>query len=195
MSNVVSCGGALVGAHGLGHAARIKFEVTLLVALGCTAGLIGLYHALPVGTAQGAAIWWRLLLAGLLFSAALGIEMRAVVRHDEPMRRAVVSLSVLVPLFVVLFAWMYLTMSTSDPASFGHPLTRTEALYLTMTVLSTVGFGDITPKTDPGRVLTMIQMVADVVLLAVGVKLIFHFGSRAAAARREPATSDRIEVD
>ena len=34
-------------------------------------------------------------------------------------------------------------MAASDPAGFSQPLDRTTALYFTMTVLATVGFGDI----------------------------------------------------
>ena len=36
-----------------------------------------------------------------------------------------------------------------DPSSFGEPLTRSDALYFTITIFATVGFGDINP--DPGR--------------------------------------------
>lgn len=165
------------------RSARIKFEETLLVAGGCSAGLLALYYLLPIGVGPESAVWWRLLVAAVIFVVALGFEIRAVVRHDEPMRRAVVSLAVLIPLFVVLYAWIYLTMSVADPATFGHRMTRTEALYLTVTILSTVGFGDITPKTDLGRIVVMTQMVTGVAMLAVGIRLLFHFGSRASAQR------------
>ena len=37
------------------------------------------------------------------------------------------------------------------------------------TVLSTVGFGDITPRTDPTRVMVSIQMLLDLVLIGVVV--------------------------
>lgn len=163
--------------------ARIKFETTLAVAGACSFGLVALYFVLPLEVANGGAVWWRALIAALIFLGALAFEIRAVVRHVEPMRRAVVSLAVLIPLFIVLFASIYVTMSTADPATFGHRLSRVEALYLTVTILSTVGFGDITPKTDAGRIIVMAQMVTGVAILAVGVRLLLFFGSQASKRR------------
>jgi voltage-gated potassium channel len=39
-----------------------------------------------------------------------------------------------------------------------EPLSRTDALYYTITVFSTVGFGDVTPRADLARIVTMVQM-------------------------------------
>jgi hypothetical protein len=47
------------------------------------------------------------------------------------MLRAGVAMATTIPL---LFAWIYVTMSTSNPASFGGTLNRTGALYFTVTV-------------------------------------------------------------
>jgi voltage-gated potassium channel len=41
-----------------------------------------------------------------------------------------------------------------------------------VTVFSTVGFGDITAKSELARVLLIIQMLADLALLGTGVRLI-----------------------
>jgi hypothetical protein len=72
-------------------------------------------------------------------------------------------------------------MARADPAAFGGELSRTEALYFSITMLSTVGFGDITPKTDPARAVIMIQMVADLVLVGAIVKLISGAASHRSA--------------
>ena len=48
------------------------------------------------------------------------------------------------------------------------------ALYFTVTVFSTVGFGDITPATDPARVAVMAQMLCDLIFIAVVVRLILE---------------------
>jgi hypothetical protein len=106
------------------------------------------------------------------------------------MRRAVVALAVLVPTFVVMFSWIYLTLSRSNPASFGGVLSRSEALDFTITVLSTVGFGDIVPKTDVARLTTSVQMVADLMLIAVVVRLILGVASRAVTQR---SSATRLE--
>ena len=54
------------------------------------------------------------------------------------------------------------------------------ALYFTVTIFSTVGFGDITPKTDLARLVTTVQMLADLAVIAVVVRLILGTASRSA---------------
>jgi hypothetical protein len=63
----------------------------------------------------------------------------------------------------------------AEPQAFSEPLSRTDALYFTITVFSTVGFGDIVPVTDGARVATMVQMVGD--LLVVGLVLRVMLGA------------------
>jgi hypothetical protein len=90
-------------------------------------------------------------------------------------------------------------MADADAGAFSEPLSRTDALYLTITVFSTVGFGDITPKTDLARVATMVQMLGD--LLAVGLVLHVMVGAvkaglqrRAAALAGSPDSPDREDA-
>ena len=83
-------------------------------------------------------------------------------------------------LFLVLFASTYFVMSRLAPHSFGTPLTRTDTLYFTITVFATVGFGDITAKTQTARLVVTGQMLADLVFLGFGIKIL------AGAVRRGP---------
>jgi hypothetical protein len=55
-------------------------------------------------------------------------------------------------------------------------------------VFSTVGFGDITPKTDLARVATMVQMLGD--LLVVGLVLHLMVGTVTAGLQRRAAVPD-----
>lgn len=63
-------------------------------------------------------------------------------------------------------------MGTISAGTFSQPLTRTDALYFTVTVFATVGFGDITAVTEPARVLVIGQMIADIVILGLGARII-----------------------
>jgi hypothetical protein len=98
-----------------------------------------------------------------------------------------------------LFAVVYLRMAEADTGAFSEPLSRTDALYFTLTVFSTVGFGDITPRTDPARVVTMVQMLGD--LLVVGLVLNLMVGAvktgrqrRAAASAGSPDSSNQDDA-
>ena len=53
-----------------------------------------------------------------------------------------------------------------------EPLDHTGALYFAITIFSTVGFGDITPKTDLARIVASVQMLLDLVLLGTLVRLL-----------------------
>ena len=63
------------------------------------------------------------------------------------------------PFYLLVFASTYFVMQSASAATFTQPLTRTHALYFTVTVFSTVGLGDITAKSEAARVLLIVQML------------------------------------
>jgi voltage-gated potassium channel len=132
--------------------------------------LLVVYYRLPLrGTAGDGAV--VLFFGGLVVLAALiGWQLRAIVRARHPMLRAVEAFAAAIPLYLLLFAAIYVLLEAARPASFSEPLTHTDALYFTMTVFATVGFGDITPVTEPARVLVTIQMVANLLVLGLVVR-------------------------
>jgi hypothetical protein len=117
----------------------------------------------------------------------LANEIRLIPGHQRPILRAAVAMATIIPLFLILFAWIYLTMARADPAAFGVPLSRISALYFTVTVFSTVGFGDFAPRTDVARLVVTVQMLTDLAVVAVVIRLILGAASRG-AARQEEAT-------
>jgi hypothetical protein len=132
------------------------------------------YFVVPVRHDVHSPILVRLIVGLAFFIVALTYEVRAVMRSTRPILRAADALALVIPIFMVVFAWTYLTLGRSDPTAFSQPLTRVSALYFTVTVFSTVGFGDITPVSDPARVAVMCQMLCDLVFLAVVVRLILE---------------------
>jgi voltage-gated potassium channel len=159
----------------------------ILTALAAATALLSLYYLAPIQESHGS-VFVMVAVGVVIISLVLAHEIRAILHHDKPVSRALVSLAIVIPLFIVVFAWIYLTMSRADPAAFGEPLSRTAALYFTVTILSTVGFGDITPTTDQARIVVTIQMVANAILLVVAVRLIFRTASRRSTQVR--ATKD-----
>ena len=109
-----------------------------------------------------------LFLAGLaLLAAAVVLEVRGILTSTRPRLRAIRALAVGVPLFLVVFATTYVIVAGAQAGSFTETLSRTDALYFTVTTFATVGYGDIAPATELARILVMIQMLIG--LLAVGI--------------------------
>jgi ion channel len=131
--------------------------------------LIVLYYQLPLtGALEASTV--VLLLAGLaLFAGVITWQVRSILRSQYPALRAIEALAAAIPLFLLVFAAAYVKLADTLPHAFSERLTRTDALYFTITVFSTVGFGDITPVATPARVTTMVQMLGD--LLVVGLVL------------------------
>jgi hypothetical protein len=67
-------------------------------------------------------------------------------------------------------------------------MTRTNALYFTVTVFATVGFGDITAKTEAARLVVTGQMLIDLIILGLGARVIVGAVTRG-RQRRPEATS------
>jgi hypothetical protein len=157
-------------AQRLGSRRRRALMTALFQAVGTATTLVVLYYTLPFdGRISGSA--GLLLALGLCgFFALMWHGIRGIVRSETPRMRAVQVLATVVPFFVILFAAVYYVMCKQNPAAFSSRLTRTDALYFTVTVLSTVGFGDLVPVTESARVLVMIQMLGDLILIGVGVR-------------------------
>jgi hypothetical protein len=142
---------------------RAGFSATLLVVV---------YYTLPLkGTLdERAGIGLVLGLAGL--GVLLALQIRAILSDTYPLLRAIESLATAIPLLLLIFASAYYLMYQADSGTFSQSLDRTGALYFTVTVFSTVGFGDIVPKTDPARIAVMIQMLVDLIVLGLVARLI-----------------------
>jgi hypothetical protein len=153
--------------------------------------LVVLYYAVPVSGAMDASAVVLLLGGLLLFAVVISWQIRAILESKYPGLRAVEALASAIPLFLLLFALIYFKMGDLQPQAFSEPLTRTDSLYFAITVFSTVGFGDITPVTQPARVVTMVQMLGD--LVVVGLVLQVMLGAVKAGRRRREATAGSAE--
>jgi len=132
----------------------------VLVAL-VTGTLIFLYFDVPIlGLAAGLA----------LVGAVIAWQIRAVVRSPHPWLRATVVLGLSFPVLILAFASAYVLISRADPSAFSERLSHLSGLYLTMTVFTTVGFGDIVAVTPPARIVVLVQMLLDLVYLGFAVR-------------------------
>jgi hypothetical protein len=104
----------------------------------------------------------------------VAVQVWQITRARYPLLRAVEALATTVPLFLLLFAGSYYVLGQEQAGSFSETLGRTDSLYYTTTVFSTVGFGDIVPKSEPARVLTMVQMLANLLIFGVAARVVVN---------------------
>jgi hypothetical protein len=154
------------------RARRILAVRAVLRVLATTIGLLALFYLLPMDRDDGYSPVALLAVALAVLSLVTVLQVRAILRSPLPALKAIEALAVSIPLLLLSFASAYFLTSQADPQTFSQSLTRTRALYFTMTVFSTVGFGDITPTTDTMRLVLSAQMFIDLLVIGVGLKLI-----------------------
>lgn len=154
-----------------------------------TAGaLIAGYYLLPLGSVLSAGTALALVGGLAVVALLLAWQTRRITLSPWPGLRAMETLAAIVPLFVLLFATAYWLMEHSASESFSESLSRTDALYLAMTVFSTVGFGDITPRSEPARLLITGQMTVDLLLIGVAARLLVNAVQEGRRQRDRSAT-------
>lgn len=135
--------------------------------------LTALYYLAPLDRGITFLTLTLLLLGLALFGSLVVWQIAAISHAEHPRLRALEALATAVPLFLVLFSSSYFLLAEQVPQSFTETLNRTDALYFTVTVFATVGFGDIAPVTQTARVLTTSQMLADLIVVGVIAKALF----------------------
>jgi hypothetical protein len=147
-------------------------------------GLVVVYYLLPLDRKFGPGTVVLLLIALVLVGAVVTLQVRRIIHSATPLLRAVESLALTVPLFLLIFAAVYQLLSGSDAHAFSEPLSRTDSLYFVITVFATVGFGDITAVSQLARVLVTVQMVSDLLVLGVVVRAVATAAQRGNRNRR-----------
>jgi hypothetical protein len=150
----------------------------VLLATGSIAALVAIYYLLPLNRSSTWAAVTMLAIGLAVLIALVALQVRWILRSRYPGLRGVEALATSIPLFLLLFAGTYVVMAAISAGNFSEPLTRTGALYFTVTVFSTVGFGDITAKTEAARLVVTGQMIVDLVTIALVVKVIVGAAKR-----------------
>jgi voltage-gated potassium channel len=142
--------------------------------LATVAIIVTLYYLVPMDQPIDAPTVVVLILVALALCAIVAWQIRAIGRSQYPNARAAEAFACSLPLYLLLFAATYFLMARSRPTTFGAPLTRTDAMYFSSTIFTTVGFGDITAKTEAARILVTVQMMLDLVVIGLVVRLVLN---------------------
>jgi voltage-gated potassium channel len=152
--------------------------------------LVVLYYVLPDRSwNDGTAL--RILAGLLVFAGITTWQVRTITGSRYPGLKAAQALGLIFPLYLLVFASTYYVMEGVSAANFTQPLTKTDALYFTVTVFSTVGFGDITPRSEPARIVLIVQMLGDLAVLGAGVRVLLEAVRR--GRQRRTDTGDNAD--
>jgi voltage-gated potassium channel len=156
------------------RARRRLVTLSLLRSAASVTLLVVVYYKAPLDVSLDTASWIEFGVALLAFAVMIAWQVRAIISSDLPRLRAIQAVAVGLPLLLLMFASAYIVISGNQPDAFTEALSRTDSLYFTVTVFATVGFGDIAPKTELARVVTMIQMLLGVVVVGLIAKIFLN---------------------
>ncbi|MFC7827837.1 potassium channel family protein [Streptomyces sp. NPDC057375] len=137
-----------------------------LVRVGIAAAVVVAYFLLPLDHLgpQRPVLSWVLFAVLLTVVAVLLLRQIRHVLLDRPDSRPGVVISLLIVLSVHVFSATYYALA-KQPGEFSGLHTRIDALYFTVVTLATVGYGDITPRGQASRVVTVLQITYSFVFL------------------------------
>ena len=140
--------------------------------LGIVATTLLVYALIPIEDLNGPTV---AVVGGLGLAVVIAVFVWRLARipsASRPVIAAIEALCLVFGMFLCLFALVYVSLAVDDPNRFTQPLNKVSAVYFSVTVLATVGFGDIAPVGDLTRTIVTVQMVLDLLLIGATVKLL-----------------------
>lgn len=168
--------------------------MTLARSVVAVVGLLYAYFTLPMDLSFGRDLGLGVLTL-TLFAVIFARQVRRIRRARYPMLRAVEALVMVATLFVVVLAAVHVSLASQNPDAYSEPMSRLDGIYFTVTVLATVGFGDIAPVSDEARIVTTLQMVGGVALLGAGVRFLFSVASATRAGHQQVVPVDGSDLE
>ena len=147
---------------------RRSLARTVLVLLGVTAVFLLLpVQALTLGDSFLIA---AVFLIGLAGAASLIVSQVMAYRNAKLSGRARLQ-GLLVALYVAVlfFALSYYLMAMSNPDQIAGLKTRMDALYFSLTIVSTVGFGDVHADGQAARAVVSLQLAFNLIFVSLAV--------------------------
>ncbi len=155
--------------------------------MGTVVLVVAIYFLVPMDRSLSLGTVIGLILGVVAFFALVGWQVWQITRSDFPTVRAVEAVALLIPLYVLLFATVNFLMDHTDGTTFGNPMSRVDGMYFSATVFTTVGFGDITAKTETARIVVTIQMMLDLVIIGLVARLVIN-AVKTSQRRQTPTT-------
>jgi voltage-gated potassium channel len=134
-------------------------------------GILVAFFVLPFGKNWLLSSLLLILVLVGLFPFAIR-RFHRVLRSDHPIIDAVSALLITLVTLVVTFGAAYYLLATRDPASMNGLTTKLDALYYETTILSTVGFGDITAVSQGARAVVTVNIVMNMLYLGTTLRLL-----------------------
>jgi voltage-gated potassium channel len=160
----------------IGLGALLRVSITIVV-------LFGAYYLIPTKADDAESDLPWLILELVVFGVVAGTQVPAILKAKYPILRAIQALAITIPLFLLIFSRIYLSNSLDDPQAFTQVLDKTNALYFTVTVFATVGFGDIVATTGGMKILVTVQMLLNLTVLGAVIRLITSAAQRGVARK------------
>ncbi len=156
--------------------ARLAWSLISAMAGALLAGgvLVAAYAVVPVPTdawSMGAFTLYALVCL-FVFICVTVMALIRLTKARRPLFEGLAFVAIMAAILVLSYAWLYLVMSVSDPNSFTEQLNKVSAVYFTVTVLATVGFGDITPTGDIARLVVTSQMLLGFTVITIAIKTV-----------------------
>ena len=152
--------------------------------------LLTLYYLAPLNGPLDISTLIGFALGLVAFALVIIWQVRAIASSDAPRLRTVRAVVIGVSTLLVVFAATYSVISNSQPDSFSEPLSRTDALYFTLTVFATVGFGDIVAKTDSMRLVVTAQMLINLIVVGAFIRVLISAARRGLETRAATEQGD-----
>jgi hypothetical protein len=160
------------------------------------ASTVGIVVAGVVGYAVTPLVGERGWLGAVLALGAIAViapltvrRVRAVVTSDQPVLEAIQAVVLLLTVLVFGFAGVFVALDGRGDQFVGLD-TKIDAVYFTVTTLSTVGYGDVHAVGQAGRVAVTLQIVFNLTFLAVAVRVLVGAAQHRVAERSAAGAVD-----
>ena len=132
-----------------------------------------IFYTVPVNTHDSTGRVAASVLFTLVGVAALAWAIFEQVRRQLHSRSEDIhTLLMLLPLAAMVFALGFFLLEEHSPSQMSGLSTRTDALYFTLSTLTTVGYGDVTAHGQLARGLVILQLVFNAVFVGAAVSTV-----------------------